>query len=54
MCIRDSYRTTDLYGTYEAKGDQYSSFYDGNNMVPDDLARLVRKYCADEMCIRDR
>lgn len=41
------YRTTDLYGTYEAKGDQYSSFYDGNNMVPDDLARLVRKYCAD-------
>ena len=41
------YRTTDLYGPYEAQGAQYSSFYDGNNMVPDDLARLVRKYCAD-------
>ena len=41
------YKTTDLYRTYEAKGDQYSSYYDGNNLVPDDLARLVRKYCAD-------
>ncbi|ANU47074.1 hypothetical protein ADH76_30640 [Enterocloster clostridioformis] len=41
------YKATDLYRTYEAKGDQYSSYYDGNNLVPDDLARLVRKYCAD-------
>ena len=41
------YKTTDLYRTYEDKGDQYSSYYDGNNLVPDDLARLVRKYCAD-------
>lgn len=40
------YKTTDLYRTYEARGDLYSSYYDGNNLVPDDLARLVRKYCA--------
>lgn len=41
------YKTTDLYRIYEAGGDRYSSYYDGNNLVPDDLARLVRKYCAD-------
>ena len=41
------YKTTDLYQTYRTRGDQYSSYYDGNNLVPDDLARLVRKYCAD-------
>ena len=41
------YKTTDLYQTYRTRGDQYSSYYDGNNLVPDDLAGLVRKYCAD-------
>jgi len=41
------YKTTDLYRIYEAGGDRYSSYYDGNNLVPDDLARLVRKYCVD-------
>lgn len=41
------YKTTDLYQIYEARADRYSSYYDGNHLVPDDLARLVRKYCAD-------
>ena len=42
-----SYKTTDLYQTFRTRGDQYSTYYDGNNLVPDDLAGLVRKYCAD-------
>ena len=46
-CLLSYYKTTDLYQTYRTRGDQYSSYYDGNNLVPDDLAGLVRKYCAD-------
>lgn len=46
-CILSYYKTTDLYQTFRTRGDQYSSYYDGNNLVPDDLAGLVRKYCAD-------
>lgn len=46
-CLLSYYKTTDLYQIYRTRGDQYSSYYDGNNLVPDDLARLVRKYCAD-------
>ena len=46
-CLLSYYKTTDLYQTFRTRGDQYSSYYDGNNLVPDDLARLVRKYCAD-------
>lgn len=46
-CLLSYYKTTDLYQIYRTRGDQYSSYYDGNNLVPDDLAGLVRKYCAD-------
>lgn len=46
-CLLSYYKTTDLYQTFRTRGDQYSSYYDGNNLVPDDLAGLVRKYCAD-------
>ena len=46
-CLLSYYKTTDLYQTYRTRGDQYSSYYDGNNLVPDELAGLVRKYCAD-------
>ena len=46
-CLLSYYKTTDLYQTFRTRGDQYSTYYDGNNLVPDDLARLVRKYCAD-------
>ena len=46
-CLLSYYKTTDLYQTFRTRGDQYSTYYDGNNLVPDDLAGLVRKYCAD-------
>ena len=46
-CLLSYYKTTDLYQTFRTRGDQYSSYYDGNNLVPDELAGLVRKYCAD-------
>ncbi len=46
-CLLSYYKTTDLYQTFRTRGDQYSNYYDGNNLVPDDLAGLVRKYCAD-------
>ena len=46
-CLLSYYKTTDLYQTFRIRGDQYSTYYDGNNLVPDDLAGLVRKYCAD-------
>ena len=45
-CLLSYYKTTDLYQTFRTRGDQYSTYYDGNNLVPDDLAGLVRKYCA--------
>ena len=41
------YKTTGLYQTYKARGDQYSSYFDGNNLVPDEFAGLVRKCCTD-------
>ena len=46
-CLLSYYKTTDLYQTYRTRGDQYSSYYDGNNLVPDELAGLVRKCCTD-------
>ena len=46
-CLLSYYKTTDLYQTYRTRGDQYSTYYDGNNLVPDDLAGLVRKCCTD-------
>ena len=46
-CLLSYYKTTDLYQTFRTRGDQYSTYYDGNNLVPDDLAGRVRKYCAD-------
>ena len=46
-CLLSYYKITDLYQTFRTRGDQYSTYYDGNNLVPDDLAGLVRKYCAD-------
>ena len=41
------YKTTDLYRTYEPKGTSTHPIMTGITLVPDDLARLVRKYCAD-------
>ena len=46
-CLLSYYKTTDLYQTYRTRRDQYSSYYDGNNLVPDELAGLVRKCCTD-------
>ena len=46
-CLLSYYKTTDLYQTFRTRGDQYSTYYDGNNLVPDDLAGLVRKCCTD-------
>lgn len=35
------YKTTGLYQIYRDKGDQYSSYYDEKNLVPDELAQLI-------------
>lgn len=39
------YKASGPYGRYKAMGDRYSSYYDEENLVPDDWARLIRENC---------
>ena len=41
------YKTTGMYRMYKDRGDLYSSYYDDDNLVPADLADLVRNCCVD-------
>ena len=42
------YKTTGLYEAYKAKGDQFSSYFDKQNLVPTPWEKLVEKNCKDE------
>lgn len=39
------YKGTGLYDRYKEEGDQYSSYYDGENLVPEPWLSLVKEQC---------
>ena len=39
------YKESGLYDRYKAMGDRYSSYYDEENLVPDDWAELIQENC---------
>lgn len=40
------YKTTDLYHQYRDREETYFSYFDEENLVPEDLAQVVREACA--------
>ena len=46
--LLEHYVGTGLYDRYKAAGDRYSSYYDGENLVPEPFLALVKRNCVAE------